>query len=115
MSTNPDCDWLTYETMFNKPQFKKPCGAFKMALYRVPQSELLVWFRDDLPADRRCRQVKHVDARSHRALPRSKEGLDRVESSVLHGHDHDRGRQHRRQHGVLETIGKVFSGYNQRE
>ncbi len=25
--------------------------------------------RDDLPGDRRCRQMKHVDARSHRTLP----------------------------------------------
>ena len=25
--------------------------------------------RDDLPGDRRCRQTKHLDARSHRTLP----------------------------------------------
>src|SRR5712671_6189383 len=61
--------------------------------------------RDNLPADRRCRQMKHVDARSHGTLSGSKEGLDRVESSVLHGHDHDRRRQHRRQNSVLEAIG----------
>src|SRR6266550_7211233 len=43
--------------------------------------------------------------------PRSlKEGLDRVESSVFHGHDHDRCRQYGWQSSVLEAIGKVFSG-----
>src|SRR5437879_12097026 len=70
---------------------------------------------DDPPANWRRRQMKHVNARSHRTLPRSKEGLDRVESGVLHGHDHDWRRQHRRQNSVLEAIGQVFNGYHQRE
>jgi hypothetical protein len=71
--------------------------------------------RDDLPADRRGRQMQDVHARSHRTFLRSKEGLDGVKSSVLHGHDHDRCRQYRWQSSVLEAIGKVFSGYHQRE
>ena len=71
--------------------------------------------RDDLPADRRGRQMKDGHARSDRTLLRSKEGLDRVEGSVLHGHDHDRCRQDRRQSSVLEAIRQVFSGYHQRE
>jgi hypothetical protein len=32
--------------------------------------------RDDLSADRRCRQMKHVDACSHGTLPRSKDPQD---------------------------------------
>ncbi|HJX22018.1 MAG TPA: hypothetical protein VJ454_13570, partial [Steroidobacteraceae bacterium] len=71
--------------------------------------------RDDLPAEWRGRQMKDVHARSDRTLLRSKEGLDRVEGSVLHGHDHDRCRQDRRQSSVLEAIRQVFSGYHQRE
>ena len=71
--------------------------------------------RDDLSADRRGRKMPDVDARSHSTLPRSKEGLDRVESRVLHGHDHDRCRQYGWQGSVLEAIGKMFSGYYQRE
>ena len=70
---------------------------------------------DDLPADWRGRKMKDVDTRSYRALLRSKVGLDGVESRVLHGHDHDRCRQHGWQSSVLEAIGKVFGGYHQRE
>src|ERR1700720_4157360 len=59
--------------------------------------------------------MKDIHARSHRTLPRSKEGLDRVERRVLHGHDHDRCRQDGWQSSVLEAIGKVFRGDHQRE
>ena len=57
--------------------------------------------RDDLLADWRCRQMK--------------QGLIALRAGVLHGHDHDRCRQYGWQSSVLEAIGKVFSGYHQRE
>ena len=45
---NPDRLWLTYESLFNKDQFRKPCCEFKLGLYLIPINALTIWLRDDL-------------------------------------------------------------------
>jgi len=57
--------------------------------------------------------MTHVDARAERAFAGAQIRLDRVERRVFHHHDHDRRRQNRRQHGVLETVGEVVRSDNQ--
>jgi hypothetical protein len=48
--SNPDRDWLTYESLFNKDLFRKPCCEFKLGLYLIPINDLTIWLRDDLDA-----------------------------------------------------------------
>ncbi len=50
MPSNDQYDWLTYESLFNKPQFRKPNGAFKLGLYLIPLNKVTVWIRDSLDA-----------------------------------------------------------------
>ena len=48
--SNPDRNWLTYESLFNKDQFRKPCAEFKLELYLIPVNNLTIWLRDELSA-----------------------------------------------------------------
>jgi hypothetical protein len=69
----------------------------------------------DSASDRSRRQVADLNACAHSALARFEVGLDRIQCSVLHGHDHDWSREHCGKRCVLEPIGEVLSGNYQRE
>ncbi len=47
---NDDFDWLTYESVFNKSQFRKPNKKFDIGLYAIPRKDVTVFFRNDLDA-----------------------------------------------------------------
>lgn len=47
--TNPDRDWLTYESLFNKDAFRKPNCKFDLSLYLIPMNDIRIWLRNDLP------------------------------------------------------------------
>ncbi len=46
--TNPQSFWLTYESLFNKDKFRKPCCEFKLGLYLIPINDVWIWLRDDV-------------------------------------------------------------------
>ena len=48
---NHDYRWLTYETVFNKPTFRKSNQARRVGLYAVRLDEVDIWVRDYLPDD----------------------------------------------------------------
>lgn len=50
-ASNPRRHWLTYESLFNKKEFKKPNCEFKLHLYLIPLNRVTIWLRDDLPAN----------------------------------------------------------------
>jgi hypothetical protein len=62
----------------------------------------------------RCKMA-HVDARAYCALATFEVRFDRVEGRVLHGHDHDWSRQHRRKCRVLEAVGQVLRRHDDGE
>jgi hypothetical protein len=66
-------------------------------------------------ADRGRPQVTDLNVRAHSALAGFEVRLDRIECRVFHGHDHDRSREHCRKRCILEPIGKVLRGHEQRE
>lgn len=45
---NPDFEWLTYESLFNKDKFKKPNQAFELGLYLIPLSSVNLYVRDHI-------------------------------------------------------------------
>ena len=64
--------------------------------------------------DRRCCKVPNVYFGTDRALTRIQKRLYRIERSVFHRDDHNRGRQYLRQHRVLEPIGEMLRQHAQR-
>lgn len=46
--TNPERNWLTYESLFNKEKFRKPSCEFKLSLFLIPVNDVLIWLRDDV-------------------------------------------------------------------
>src|SRR4029079_15838201 len=48
MPENDGFHWLTYESLFNKTEFKKPKCEFKLGLYLIPFNELTIWIRDEI-------------------------------------------------------------------
>src|ERR1017187_8660358 len=59
--------------------------------------------------------MAHVDARAKCAFAGIQVWLDRVERRVLHDHDHDGGRQDRRQCHILETAGEMLRQHQETE
>lgn len=47
---NDGFDWLTYESVFNKSQFRKHNKGFEVGLYAIPRKDVTVFFRNDLDA-----------------------------------------------------------------
>ncbi len=45
---NTGCHWLTYETVLNKPKFRKSNQEVKVGLYAACLSDMQLWFRDDI-------------------------------------------------------------------
>ncbi len=69
----------------------------------------------NIMADRRRCEVPNINFRADRTLTCIQKWLYRIESRVLHGHDHNGGRQHLRQHRVFELIGEMLRQHPQRE
>lgn len=46
---NSGFDWLTYETVLNKPKFRKTNQEAKVGLYLARLRDMLVWVREDMP------------------------------------------------------------------
>ena len=62
---------------------------------------------DDAPYYSRG-EMADSDLGANRAFAGVKIGLDRVERGVLHDHDHDRRREHRRQSRILEPVREML-------
>ena len=45
---NTGYHWLTYETVLNKPKFRKSNQEVKVGLYAACLSDMQLWFRDDI-------------------------------------------------------------------
>ncbi|MEZ5429072.1 MAG: hypothetical protein R2747_22690 [Pyrinomonadaceae bacterium] len=50
-TTNNDYDWLTYESVFNKPDFRKSNKKYELGLYLIPRDKVTVWFRNNIDAE----------------------------------------------------------------
>ena len=72
-------------------------------------------FGSNIVAHRRSGKVPDIYRSAHRALAHIQKRPDGIEGCVFHDQDHNRGRQHLRQHGVLELIGKMLGQHAQRE
>jgi len=48
---NAGYDWLTYETVLNKPKFRKTNQGRQIGLYAAHLSDMQIWFRDDLTGE----------------------------------------------------------------
>src|SRR5579863_269656 len=70
----------------------------------------------DYESTNRCRrQMAHVDVRAERAFAGVEIWFDRVESCILHDHDHDRRRQDWGQCHILESAGEMVGHHDKTE
>jgi len=46
---NPNQEWQTYETLFNKNKFRKSNSPFDVGLYIIPLAHVNIWVRDHIP------------------------------------------------------------------
>jgi len=68
---------------------------------RFPSTLMISASARNIVAHRRSGKVPDIYRMPTRALAHIQKWPDRIEGCVFHDQDHDRGRQHLRQHGVL--------------
>lgn len=45
---NEERNWLTYESLFNKVEFRKPNCKFDLMLYLIPMNKITIWLSEDI-------------------------------------------------------------------
>src|SRR6516164_1586807 len=89
------------------------CGYFETNSFSIDFDHL--GRRGHVATDRGSCEMSYIYRRADRALICIQEWPDSIESGIFHGQNHHRRRQHLRQYGVLESVGKMLRLYTQRE